>query len=1069
MDAKNLHQQGEKAGELPADDSNATAEPRMRHSLKVVLVGLAALIALALTINHRGPAMLVGLGRTTGAASAEHKSYESSGTLDTFNKTLVRVHDAYVDPTRIDPKQMLIAALDSVQKHVAEVLIEAHPEQNRVLVRVDTASREFNIETVDAAWSLAPKMAEIFQFIVQNLLPGTDQQAIRDIEYAATNGMLSTLDPHSVLLDPQTYNDMKTSTRGSFGGLGIVIGIRKSALTVIRPMRNTPAWDAGVRRGDRIVRIEKDATDNMALTDAVDRLRGDPGTRVELWIEHETEHTPRHLTLTRAEIQVPSIIARVLKTQSGPIGYIRLSQFNQKCDEDLHQALEEQTRKNQIRGLILDLRGDPGGLLDKAIKVADEFLDAGTIVTTVGFANKQREEKRATPAAQPHIPMAVLVDGQSASASEIVAGALKNLDRALIIGSRTFGKGSVQVLYDNEDGSALKLTIAQYLTPGDVSIQSVGISPDVALEPMRVEKNRLSLFSTYKGTREQDLDAHLTSQNARNADKPVESLRYIWTDPRKKAPPKPKGELLTDTAGKDGNADDADDDEEPIDDLVSEEDDSFVEDYVIQYARDMLGSARGWRRRDMLSAARDFFTGKQREQQGRLIESLRKFGVDFSPVGPQSSPPRLVATVTTDKAEHTARAGETMVFKITVSNQGGGIAGQVRAQLKSDNYLYEDREFVFGRIGPGESRSWAIPVKVPKDTLPRLDVVKAQFFEENGHSPQPQALQVKLNGLPRPRFAYSYQLIDEGPSSNGDGLLSRGEAVRLRVNVQNVGAGRALRPVGLLRNAAGEGSLISVNKGRFELSEMAPNEKRTLDFTFEVGSKFSEPTARLELQVYDLGMHDGVTDKLTFPIVDATPRAQESRGSLVVSKEVEVRTGASANAPIIARARPGDRFPSTGSFPGFVRVELEAGRPGYISSAAGQIGGPLASGQATALSTLVWQVTPPVLEVQTPPLAVKSGKLQISATAHDNERVIDAYVVVSNRVAKIEHRKVFYRSNRKAARQSEMRFDADVPLWPGVNVVTVVARQSGQVMSSQALIVNRLGKEQEAAVAEAHP
>jgi carboxyl-terminal processing protease len=254
----------------------------MKQHLKVVLVGLAMVIALVLTVSRRGPAMLVGLGRTTGAASAERKPYDSSGTLDTFNKTLVRIHDAYVDPTRIDPKQMLIAALDSVQKHVAEVMVEAHPEQNRVLVRVDTAAREFNIDTVDAAWSLAPKMAEIFQFIVQNLLPGTDSQAIRDIEYAAVNGMLSTLDPHSVLLDPQTYNDMKTSTRGSFGGLGIVIGIRKGALTVIRPMRNTPAWDAGVRRGDRIVRIERDNTDNMALQDAVDRLRGDPGTRVEV-------------------------------------------------------------------------------------------------------------------------------------------------------------------------------------------------------------------------------------------------------------------------------------------------------------------------------------------------------------------------------------------------------------------------------------------------------------------------------------------------------------------------------------------------------------------------------------------------------------------------------------------------------------------------------------------------------------------------------------------------------------------------------------------------------------------
>jgi len=1069
MDTTNPDQRGNSPdGGLPSPlgDHNETAEPRMRHYLKVVLVGLAMVIALVLTVSHRGPAMLVGLGRTTGAANAERKSYDVNGTLDTFNKTLVRIHDAYVDPTRIDPKQMLIAALESVQKHVAEVMVEAHPEQNRVLVRVDTASREFNIESVDAAWSLAPKMAEIFQFIVQNLLPGTDSQAIRDIEYAATNGMLSTLDPHSVLLDPQTYNDMKTSTRGSFGGLGIVIGIRKGALTVIRPMRNTPAWEAGVRRGDRIVRIEKDVTEHMALQDAVDRLRGDPGTRVELWVEHEAERTPRHLTLTRAEIQVPSIVSRVLKAQSGSIGYIRLSQFNQKSDEDLHEALEEQTRKSQIRGLILDLRGDPGGLLDKAIKIADEFLDSGTIVTTVGFANKQREEKRATPAAQPRIPMIVLVDGQSASASEIVAGALKNLDRAVIVGSRTFGKGSVQVLYDNDDGSALKLTIAQYLTPGDLSIQSVGISPDVALEPMRVDRNRLSLFSTYKGTREQDLDAHLTSQNARSGDKPVENLRYIWTDPRKKAPPKQKGSPLTDTAGK-GLPDDSDEDEEPSDELSAEDDDAFVEDFLIQYARDMLASARGWRRHEILAGARDFFASKEGEQQARLIESLRRFGVDFSPVGQQSGQPRLVATVSTDKPGHMARAGETITFTASVTNQGNGTAGQVRAQLKSDNYLYEEREFVFGRIAPGETRQWSIPVKVPKDTLTRLDIVRTQFFEEHGQTPPTQELRVRLEGLPRPRFAYSYQLIDDGATANGDGLLQRGEAVRLRVNVQNVGPGRALRPVAILRNLGGEGVPLSVNKGRFELPEMASNEKRTIDFTLDVGSKFSEPNVRVELQVYDLGMHDGVTDKLSFPVADTAVRGQETRGGFTVTSEVDVRTGASNDSPIIARARSGDRFAATGSFPGFVRVELESGRPGFIPVSAGRSIAAPGPGQATTLASMVWQVTPPILEVQSPPLAIETGSLRLSAQAHDNERVIDAYVVVSNRISKIEHRKVFYRSNRKAARQSEMQFDADVPLWPGVNVVTVVARQSGQVMSSQTLIVNRLGKDASSTLAHA--
>ena len=1024
----------------------------MKRYLKITVVGLAAVVALALTVSKRGPAMMVGLGRTTGAANVERKPYDLNNSLNTFNQTLLRIHDSYVDPTRVEPKQMLLAALDSLQKQVAEVMVEPFPEQNRVVVHVDTAVREFRIDNVDAPWSLSPKMAEIFQFITQHLLPGTDSESIRNMEYAATNGMLSTLDPHSLLLDPQTYTDMKLSTSGHFGGLGIVIGIRKGFLTVIRPMKDTPAWQAGVRRGDHIVRIEKESTANMALNDAVSRLRGDPSTKVEVWFERDGDKSSRRVVLTRAEIQVHTVTSQTLKSPAGAVGYIRLSQFGQKSDDDMRQALDELNRKQQIKGLVLDLRHDPGGLLDQAIKIADEFVESGTIVTTVGYANKRREETRAEPAAQPRIPMVVLVDGSSASASEIVAGALKNLDRAVIVGSRTFGKGSVQVLMDNQDGSALKLTIAQYLTPGDLSIQSVGITPDVVLEPMSIERDRLSLFSTYKGQREQDLDAHLTSQNARGNDKPVETLRYIYTDPRRKAPPKPKGNLLTDTDKK--TTDDDDDDEADADDQPLDDDDTFVEDFDIQYARDLIAAAHGWKRHEVLAAAREFFSRKQAEEASRLVEALRKYGVDWNSVGPQSGAPALTATVTSDHPGNTARAGETLRLTATVTNHGTGVAGQVRAQLKSDNYLYEEREFVFGRIAPGETRTWTIPVKVPKDTLPRLDVVRVQFFEEHNQAPAAQELQVRLDGLSRPRFAYSYQFIDDG--GNGDGLLQRGETGRLRVIVKNTGQGKATKPFALLRNLSGDG--VQVNKGRYEMQALAPSEERTIDFTFDVAPEFSEGTARVELQVYDFGSREGVTDKLTFPVLDNGQKGQDAAAVVAVRGEATVRTGASATSPAVGKVKAGARLRETKLFGEFARVELEPGRPGFLPVSALS---PTTQPPETASGALalVWQVTPPTIEVKSAPLAVESNSIRLSATARDAEQVIDGYIVVSNRTAKIEHRKVFYRSNRNGPLTTQMNFDASVPLWPGANFVTVVARQSGQVQAMQTLVVNRLSKE----------
>jgi carboxyl-terminal processing protease len=1034
----------------------------MKRYFKITAVGLAVIAALALTVSKRGPAMMIGIGRTTGAASVERKAYDLNNSLNTFKQTLGRILEAYVDPTRLDPKQMLLAALDSIQKQVAEVMVEPFPDQNRIVVHVDTAIREFRIDQVDSPWAMSPKMQEIFQFITQHLLPGTDAEALRNIEYAATNGMLSTLDPHSLLLDPQTYNEMKTSTSGRFGGLGIVIGIRKNALTVIRPMKDTPAWEAGVRKGDRITRIEKDLTQNMALTDAVSRLRGDPGSKVEVWFERDGDKAPRRLVLTRAEIHVHSVTSHVLPSPAGNIGYIRLSQFSQKSDEDMRNALEDLTRKQNIRGLILDVRHNPGGLLDKAIKIADEFLEAGTIVTTVGYANKRREETRADSSAQPRIPMAVLVDGQSASASEIVAGALKNLDRAVLIGSRTFGKGSVQVLMDNPDGSALKLTIAQYLTPGDVSIQSVGITPDVVLEPMSVEKDRLSLFATYKGTREQDLDAHLTSQNTRNNDKPIETLRYIWTDLRKKPPVKQKtaNPVLTDSDKKQPPVP-GEDDEDDADDAPPDDDDTFVEDFDIQYARDLLAAAKGWRRHEVLASSKDFFAKRQASEMGKLIESLKKYGVDWSPVGQQSAPPSLVASVTTDKPGHSARAGDTIRFTATVTNRGTGVAGQVRAQLKSDNYLYEEREFIFGRIAPGETKSWTIPVKVPKDTLPRQDLVKVVFAEENNQAPTAQALQVRLDGMDRPRFAYSYQFIDDLNRSNGDGLLQRGESVRLRVLVKNTGPGKAMKPYAMLRNLSGDGVLV--NKGRFELDPLNPNEERAIDFTFDVLQEFSEPAARVELQVYDYALHEGVTDKLTFNIVEPGVAAREASGVVQLTSDQVVRAGANSSALPVGKAKAGARFQRTKIVGEFARIELEPGRPGFVPVSATTASTQPPSPGAMALS---WQVTPPLLEVKNPPLAVTQNSIRLSGVARDGEQVIDAYIVVSNRVSKIEHRKVFYRSNRNGSLAKEMQFDANVPLWPGVNVVTVVARQSGQVQSMQSLVINRLGgdKDKDASV-----
>jgi carboxyl-terminal processing protease len=1030
-------------------------EPFMTRYFKPILVGIALALALLLTVTKSGRHVGLGAGEPSSAAQKDDKRPYDLAALRVFNNTLMRVNDSYVDPTRVDPKQMLLAALDQVQKSVAEVLVEPKPDQNKVIVKVDTAQQEFQIGEVDSPWALSMKMREIFRFISANLAPNTDAETVRNIEYAAVNGMLSTLDPHSMLLDPQMYGEMKLNTRGSFGGLGIVIGIRKGALTVIRPMKDTPAWNAGIKAGDRIIRIEKESTVNMMLNDAVSHLRGEPDTKVELWVEKaaEKDAVAKRIVLTRAVIQVKTVEAHML---SNGVGYVKLfNSFGGNTADELRRAMDELKQKG-MKSLVFDLRSNPGGLLDQAIKVADEFVDTGTIVTTVGYANKQREEKRATPGNQPHVPMAVLVNHGSASASEIVAGALKNLDRAVVIGTRTFGKGSVQVLYDNDDGSALKLTIAQYLTPGDVSIQSVGITPDVVLEKIAVDKDKgVWLFKDYKGMSESELESHLTSKNTRQGDKPFETIKFLAAEPPKKL----QKALLRDDDKKEENVGE-DDDDSADDDLPPDE--KFVEDYEIQFARDLVAQAHGWKRREVLASAKPFFDKKVAAEDARTVEALKKLGVDWAPVGPGETP-SLVGSVTTDRPQSEVMAGDIVKFKATLTNKGPGTAGQVRAQLKGNDFLFDGREFVFGKIKPGETRTWTVPVKVPRDALDRMDPLKLEVTEEHGAKTKlDDSVTLHVKGVARPLFAYSYQLIDD-VKGNGDGLVQRGESVRLHVTVKNIGAGKSNETLAQLRNLSDDG--VYINKGRFNVDNLAPGESKSVDFTFDVKPEYKPDTFKVEMSVYDAVLHEYVTDKLSFPV--ANPQAFENASGVVkvTVPTVDVLAGATKDSAAIGSAVKDATFKLTGVTGGFFRVELEAGRPGYIVDSAAQ----RAPGAAvkTALFTPHWQVSPPILTLAPSAELVQTPTMKLQGSAKDERSVADVFVFVSNRTAKIDRRKVFYRSNRKGATPREMAFDANIPLWPGANIVTVVARENPQVQSQQTLVIERGGGDTVAQVPQA--
>src|SRR3989338_4315862 len=322
-----------------------------------------------------------------------------------------------------------------------------------------------------------------------------DEKTPKDLIYGSLKGMLASLDPHSQFLDPDDYKELKTETQGKFGGLGIEISIRDGLLTIVTPLEDTPAWRAGLKPGDRIVKIEGQLTKELSLNDAVKKLHGEPGTKVPITILREDEFKIHEFTITREIIQIQDVKDTMILENN--IGYVRLTEFREESHAELVKALTN-LKELGADSLVFDLRNNPGGLLNVAIKITEEFLPAGqTIVSTKGRHASQDVISKSTNT--DHVvewPMVILLDEGSASGSEILAGALKDDKRAVIVGTKSFGKGSVQSVIPLPDGSGLRLTTSKYFTPSGISIHGKGIEPDVLVkkivpkEPTKEDEQR---------------------------------------------------------------------------------------------------------------------------------------------------------------------------------------------------------------------------------------------------------------------------------------------------------------------------------------------------------------------------------------------------------------------------------------------------------------------------------------------------------------------------------------------------------------------------------------------------
>lgn len=378
---------------------------------------------------------------------------------------------------------------------------------------------------------------KVLQFVERNYVDSTQNDVL---VHGAIRGMLETLDPHSNFLTAEVYRDMKIDTSGKFGGIGIEVGIKDDVLTVIVPMEDSPAWRAGIQSGDRIVRINGESTKGFSLSEAISRMRGKNRSQLNLTLYRKGWNRFKTVNLKREEIKIRSV--RHQELEPG-FGYVKLSSFNENAARDVRQAIEKLESKDKLKGLIFDLRMNPGGLLDQAVDVTSLFIDEGVVVSTIGKDVAQKEVRMARKGeARKELPLVVLVNSGTASAAEIVSAALQDHHRAMILGETTFGKGSVQTIIELGNEMGLKLTVARYYSPSGASIQERGVVPDIVLEeydPKLLAQAKIKRDAT----RERDLRGHLANPEA-SSSRDEFSVQEFKEKGRSGAEPEENGDMI---------------------------------------------------------------------------------------------------------------------------------------------------------------------------------------------------------------------------------------------------------------------------------------------------------------------------------------------------------------------------------------------------------------------------------------------------------------------------------------------------------------------------------------------
>jgi carboxyl-terminal processing protease len=939
----------------------------------------------------------------------------------------------YVEPDRIKPKEMLKESLSWLERIIPEVQVNVNDKTEKIEILVDDASKEVDFSKIRRLGELYNTLTDVLHFVNDNK---HHEIKTEDIEFAAINGMLSQLDPHSVVFPPKDFDEFKIGTSGKFGGLGMVVGLRDGILTVISPIEGTPAFRAGLKSGDKIIAIDEDSTVNMSLQEAVNKLRGDPSTAVILIVESKKSQTNKTVTLIREIISIPSVSSKLV---DGNIGYIKIRNFQEDTSQSLEEEIEKLTAESgDLKGLILDLRNNSGGLLGQAIAVADKFLSSGLIVITVEPMGKQKIQKAKKSSKDlSKCPMVVIIDAGSASGAEIVAGALKDNNRAPLIGDTSFGKGSIQQLIDLiNSGAALKLTVGKYLTPNFTDIQSVGIAPDIMLVQSQVSKDEIILFNENPHFREEDLKKHLGEHT--DAELPYEKVRYLVH------------------VDEDAEAEEGEEKEKKIKDEDYYKIPDLDKDTHVQFAKKIILNSHLFDKKndEFLDQLKPIIEDFKKSEETKIADALHIQGIDWS-TGETTVPPSATTNLRLTPSNGVVSADEELKIEISVTNNSEGTLYQLRGMAESKNLLIDKREFIFGKVEKGETKISSKTIKIPQNSVSRKDELIVKFSELNGNAPEDVKSAVSIDALPKPVFSYSYQIIDEGEglTGNGDGIIQRGEVVDLVLFVKNIGKGTSEKNIIALRELSQKE--VYIERGKMELGELPPGESKSLKIKLSVRDTLEADEFSVDLTIADTTYGTRISGKLEFKVDlnGENGKMQLTEKALkVIDDEAPIYNGKSLSTPVISHASNGEILMADRETQSWYRVLMPEGRFGWIPSDKVEISGRSYSREQKAPDLLLQNVPPLIeLDTQRPHDTFRQEHISISGTVSDDNAIQYVYILVNED-------KVFYKSNKDASEEdkSSATFASDIPLEDGPNVISIVVRDDQDLLSTKSFVVTQL-------------